>query len=195
MARSLSKYDFRGAITAERNRRRIARAGEVCGRKLWTKDEDQVWRSLYPDYKAGLRKLRRRTYYALRNRARTLGIVKERHTWTGIEVNWLRRYYAKTTTSERTRAFPTVSKSALARAAYRFGATQRRPLKSTGHPILDNVRKRCRELNLTMGDLDRMAGTKGYFRNAAWLCRGTINVSKIARAVVALGGNLHADWR
>jgi hypothetical protein len=76
------------------------------GHWLWTAREDALVRALYPDYVALRKALRRRTYSALRHRARTLGIAKKRHTWTTTEVSRLRKLYPKASCRDLLAAFP-----------------------------------------------------------------------------------------
>jgi len=135
------------------------------GHWLWTKNEDALVRELYPDYDALQKALRRRTYNALRARARTLDVVKRRHTWLGAEISRLRRMYPKAARQELMVFFPDVSWEAIKAMAHRVGVRrERRKLVSTGHPLIDRIRDRAFDLNISMVDLDAMAGTKKYFR-------------------------------
>jgi hypothetical protein len=61
--------------------------------KRWSEREDRIILTLYPDYAGMQRRLRLRSYYAIRNRARTLGVVTRRHVWTNSEVTKLRALY------------------------------------------------------------------------------------------------------
>lgn len=51
------------------------------------------------------------------------------------------------------------------------------------------------ELGYSMGDLDELAKTKGYFRQAGWTVRGKPNYRAIGRVVEALDGELSICWR
>jgi hypothetical protein len=87
-------YAARGAASAYRAREQMARTGRTPkGHWLWTKKEDDIVRALYPDYKALRRKLRRRTYYALKARTRRLGVAKRNHVWLSTEASLVRRMY------------------------------------------------------------------------------------------------------
>ena len=65
----------------------------------------------------------------------------------------------------------------------------------TGDGFLDVVRTRCRQLKVTMADLDRWARTGTYFYKARWLQHGTVSRPKLCRAIQALGGTLSISWR
>jgi hypothetical protein len=87
----------------------MARMGRTPrGHWLWTKKEDKLVRELYPDYDALQKALRRRTYFALRARARALNVVNRRHTRLGAEISLLRRMYPKAARHELMLAFPDV---------------------------------------------------------------------------------------
>ncbi|MGD9668835.1 MAG: hypothetical protein AB7U75_07210 [Hyphomicrobiaceae bacterium] len=189
-------YAARGAASAYRARERMARTGRTPkGHWLWTKREDDIVRALYPDYRALRRKLRRRTYYSLRARARTLDIVKRRHVWLGTEVTRLRRLYPKAERHQLQAAFPDVTWSQIKAKAQHVGIHRaRKKLVTTGYPIIDLIRDRAFELNLSMVDVDAMAGTKRYFQKACWV-NGNINRKAMMRAVEALGGEVSVSWQ
>lgn len=188
-------YAARGAASAYRARERMARTGRTPkGHWLWTKKEDDVVRALYPDYKALQRRLRRRTYYALRARARTLDVVKRRRLWLASEVSRLRRMYPRATRDELLVAFPDMAWKQITYKARHAGIYRaRRKLETTGHPLIDTIRERAQNLNLSMVDLDAMAGTRRYFQKAAW-CNGNFNRKALLRAVEALGGAVSVQW-
>ena len=74
------------------SRERLKRAGVTpLGYKLWTASEDAVVHRLYPDYPAIISTLKTRTYYAVRVRARAIGIVKRRKPWTTREMGLLKK--------------------------------------------------------------------------------------------------------
>lgn len=188
-------YAARGAASACRARERMARTGRTPnGHWLWTKKEDDIVRGLYPDYKTLQRKLRRRTYHALRARARTLDVVTRRHKWLGSEISRLRRMYPRASRQELLDAFPEVTWSKIAAIANHHGIRRApRTLAASGHPVIDAIRARAQHLNLSMVDLDAMAGTKRYFQKAAW-CNGNFNRKAVLRAVEALGGEVSICW-
>lgn len=190
------EYAARGVASAYCARIRMARMGRTPrGHWLWTKNEDALVRERYPDYDALQKALRRRTYNALRARARTLDVVKRRHTWLGAEISRLRRMYPKAARHELMVFFPDVSWEAIKAMAHRVGVRrERRKLVSTGHPLIDRIRDRAFDLNLSMVDLDAMAGTKKYFQKAGWV-NGNINRKAMLRAIEALGGEVSVQWQ
>lgn len=159
----------------------------------WTEAEDNVVRFLFPDYKAMEQVLRHRTYHALKSRAAGLGIVPRKHVWTNAEVSRLRKVYPTASHGELREAFPGMALASI-KAKARHVGLHRKPLgfKRTGCLLLDQLRDRCFELNLSMIDLDGMAGTKTFFQKQQW--RTGINYARLAAGVHAIGGTLKADW-
>jgi len=190
------RYAAMGVARAQRARERIIRMGRTPnGHPLWTEREDDVVRALYPDYKALRRKLRRRTYYALRARARTLDVVTRRHVWLATEVSRLRRLYPRASREELLAAFPDITWRKIKAKARHAGIHRaRRKLATTGHPLIDLIRDRAFDLKLSMVDLDAMAGTRRYFQKAGWY-NGNFNRKALLRAVEALGGEVSVSWQ
>lgn len=189
-------YAARGAASAYRARERMARTGRTPkGHWLWTEQEDDIVRALYPDYKALRKALRRRSYYALRGRVRTLGIVNRRHIWLATEVSRLRRLYPKADRLDILAAFPGLRWGQIAaKAGHVRVHRHRKRLVRTGHPLIDHIRERAFELNMSMVDLDAMARTKKYFQKAGW-ANGNLNRKALVRAVEALGGEVLVRWQ
>lgn len=181
----------KGAASAHRARERMARTGRTPnGHWLWTKKEDDIARALYPDYKALQRKLKRRTYYALKARTRLLGIARKNHVWLAIEVSRLRRLYPRATCQELMAALPNLNIRQISAKANDIGVYRaRRKPSATGYPLLDAIRQRAFELNLTMVELDAMAHTQRYYQTSSW-CGGNFNRKALLRAVEALGGEV-----
>jgi hypothetical protein len=65
----------------------------MSGQKIWTLYEDDLMRSLFPDYAAIRRAIPHRTYFACRARARALGLVIKRPQFTARELSVIRRAY------------------------------------------------------------------------------------------------------
>jgi hypothetical protein len=70
----------------------------------------------------------------------------------------------------------------------------KRKLVATGHPVIDQIKERAQYLNLSMGDVDAMARTKRYFHSAGWNNSSRPNVTAVGKAVLALDGELIANW-
>jgi hypothetical protein len=165
------------------------------GHKLWTSDEDEVVRSLFPDYRAMHEALPHRSYSGFRYKAKLLKLVKPRPQFTAKELSIVRRVYPNGTQKELLallpgRAWPAIRKFAAHNGIYR----ERVPFRPTGVAVLDQIRSRCRELNYTMPDLDKLVKSKKYFSDAKWLS-GHIHLRAIGRAVRVLFGDLKADWK
>lgn len=160
----------------------------------WTEAEDNVVRLLFPDYKALEQVLRHRTYDAIKCRAAGLGIVPRKHVWTNLEVSRLRKLYSTASNAELLEAFPGVSIERIKGKAGHIGL-RRKPkgFKPTGHPLLDQLRSRCFELNLSMIDLDAMAGTNKFFQKQLWHS-GALSYARVAAGVHAIGGTLKVEW-
>jgi hypothetical protein len=186
----------RNAKSAERTRRRIKREGlTMKGDKVWTAEEDEVVRTTFPDYQAIRRVLPHRTYFACRTRARTLELVTKRPPYTARELSVVRRLYP---TAEREVLMPLMpgrTWDQIANLAKRHGIHRApKPFYPTGVTVLDQIRTRCRELNYTMPDLDKLIRSRGYFAKANWY-NGHIHHRDIGRAINALFGDLKADWK
>lgn len=189
-------YAARGAASAYRARERMARTGRTPkGHWLWTRKEDDIVRAFYPDYKALRRKLRRRSYSSIRYRASVLDVIKRRHVWLGSEVQRLRRLYPKANRNTILEAFPGLRWTQIqGKAGHIRVFRHRERLCRTGHPIIDLIRDRAFDLNISMVDLDSIARSKTYFQKAGWKTSG-LNRKAILRAVEALGGEVSVQWQ
>jgi hypothetical protein len=189
-------YHSRNAATANRLRERVKREGRTFnGLKVWSEEEDNKLRAHYPDYSAIASALPHRTYDACRARAREIGIVIRRPPFTARELSVIRRLYPSEERSEVLAALPGRDWVSVAKLASRHGIHRKpKPFKPTGVLVLDQIKERCRELNYSMSELDKMVRGKGYFRKASW-CWGYLNDRDIGRAVRALFGDIKADWK
>lgn len=189
-------YHGRAAAKAIRSRERMQREGVTPGgHKLWTPAEDQIVRSLFPNYGALLKALPHRTYAGIRYRTMRLKLVKLRPGFTGKELSIIRRRFLQAGKDEIIALLPGHSWAAIIQFAARHGLRRPpKPLKLTGIKVIDQIKQRCRELNYSMSDLDKMARTKRYFQKACWL-NGHIHHRAIGKAVKILFGDLKADWK
>jgi hypothetical protein len=163
---------------------------------IWTKEEDAEIRRLYPDYPALKKSLPRRTHLAIKGRAHRLGIVKRNHSWTDAEVSRLRKLYPTNTIRQLRIAFPHLQGRQIKDKAERIGLRKKRcPYPATGFPIIDQIRARAFELNLSMLDLDELANTKNYFKDRGWRRCRSANGWAVCLAVDALAGDVRAIWR
>lgn len=186
----------KGAQALRRYRERTGTVGR--GHKIWTAQEDETLRRLYPNYRAMVKALPNRTMVAVRFRVRAIGAAQPYvcHRWTAAEISRMRRLAASgATRREIIAAFAPLTKNQVVNAlAYHRVVRKKSPLRPSGHPALDAVRARCRELRLSMSDLDAMARTRTYFRQAQWAKGRGVNLERIAKAIQALGGTFTVAW-
>ena len=191
----IAAHVVRGADLTARVRQFIATTGRTpAGHKAWTAAEDEEVRRLAPDYKGLTKILPHRTFYAIESRAKALGIRKKNHVWTNHEVARLRKLWGRASRADILAAFPGMKFITIQRvAAYRGIRAPRRPLKPTGHPLLDAIRQRCFELNLSLSDLDEMARTGQFFRQRKG-GHTTSFYAHLYKAVAVLDGTLTVTW-
>ena len=80
-------YHSRHAASAERLRKRNKREGYTMdGKKIWTREEDDIVRFLFPDYQAMAKALPQRSYSGFRYRAKVMGLVQTRPQFTAREL-------------------------------------------------------------------------------------------------------------
>lgn len=165
------RWAARGARAAAMARERIAKTGMAPGgRPVWTDRETALLAVIFPDYERAVAVLGRRTYAAVKQRARSMGLTKRHHIWTGAAVARLRRLYPSADHATLATSFPGVPIEKIRSKAQEIGVYRnRRQLIKTGIPEIDQIRGRAFELNISMVDLDAMAKTKKYFQKAGWL--------------------------
>ena len=182
----------RFAAQGQRVRAAIARRGMVGnGLKLWCPDEDRLMREQFPNYPALMAALPGRTYYAIRARARTLGLVQCRPPWTSADISRLRRLYPTASREELLAAFPGREFESIKGKAHQYKLYRRkRSYVSTGVPLIDQIHDRAFRLHIYMPELDKMAGTRRFFQSG----QRRLDYRCIGRAVRALGGELTIKW-
>ena len=187
----------RGLAGADALRRYRERTGTVGRDKVWSDEETETLRRLYPDYKAAMKALPGRTYGAIKFHAMKHGIARRRHVWTNIEVARLRKLAAAGASNKQLFAgFPEFREQQILGKLYHCRMKRpRRQFRSTGHPLLDALRSRCHALGLSMVDVDDIARTRRYFTGQTWLKRQAVDVAKVAKAIDALGGTLSVSWQ
>lgn len=160
--------------------------------KRWLSREDQIIRNLYPNYAEMQRRLRSRSYYAIRNRARALDVVTRRHVWTNSEVTKLRALYLRgATRAEVSATFPRFESHQITSKArhIRLVRGQRKPYALGVAPI-DTVREEAAIQGLTFRKLDKLAKTGRYFQQTT----RRIDWGHLAKAIKVLGGAIEIDW-
>ena len=179
----------RGAAISQANRER---ASIHTGGTRWLAVEMKTILDLYPDYAAIQKKLPERTYSQIKNFIKTYELGSKRHVWTTAEISRLRKTCRGSVSSDAIyAAFPEFGKGQLRNAAKRYGIPwpERRP-KPLGVPVLDDVRQRAFDMNLSLGDLDGIVGGGHYFRHSGKY----IDNKKLIRVVEFMGGRLTVDW-
>ncbi|WP_107675389.1 hypothetical protein [Agrobacterium sp. LAD9] len=174
---------------------RIRRTGYTpSGFKVWTAEEDEIVKSLYPLYAEMQLRFPERSLKALHGRCERLGIAKKLHWWTGAEISKLRRLYPTASRVKIREEFPSGTWRAIEAAAKRHGMRRaRRKYKRTGHHLIDAILARIEEIGWTLRDLDEESKTGRYFRNGCWR-RSKPNYGRLARAAKALDGRLVVEW-
>lgn len=190
------RWAARNARMAAMARERIAKTGMAPGgAPLWTDREMALLAVIFPDYKRAVAVLERRTYAAVKGRARSMGLTDCSHIWTSAAVARLRRLYPTADRATLAAAFPGVPFEKISYKARHIGLHRhRQPLKQTGVPSIDQIRDRAFKLNMSMVDLDAIAKTKKYFQKGGWHS-GHINHRAIARAAYALDGLIAVRWK
>jgi hypothetical protein len=158
----------------------------------WSTGNDRIIQTLYPDYPEMRRRLRNRSYYAIRNRARYLGVAVSRYIWTNHDKDKLRKLYlCGATRAEVAAAFPYLTQSQICSKAGHIGLLRaRRPPHVLGIPPLDDVRRRAAVRGWTLRRLDKAAKTGRYFQQTT----RRIDWNHIARAVGVLEGAIDISW-
>lgn len=188
------RYLYAGIASAERARNGIRRSGIVCGHRVWLEEEVALLSRHHPDMRVLISALHPRTYKSIKQKAVKVGIARKYHCWTSAERLLLRKLYARAPREEILAHFPGIRWRSISDRAQTWGF-KRLPneYKSTGFPLLDLVRQRCRDLGYSMGDLDEMAHTGFYFRKSHWRSQKSPEI-QIAKAVACLGGKLQIHW-
>lgn len=165
-----------------------------AGQRLWSKAEDRIVIACYPDHRKAVRQLTgARSYWGVRHRAERLGIQIKRHIWTNRDIANLRALWrAGASDRELTAAFPGLTRHAICGKARHkgFGPRPRKPPKVLGIPILDAVRKRTHDLDMSLRDLDRETRARCYWGHNSH----RVVPRHVFRAVKALGGRIRIEW-
>lgn len=180
----------RGAASAERMRRQLARNGFTPnGHPLWDRPETASLVDGHPDYSTIMPLILRRTRPAAYAKAGRLKITRPRSPrWSDNEIMRLRKVYPRGTRGEILLAFPQRSYAAIAKAANARGIYRApKPVRPTGNTVLDQILRRCREQNVALDDLDRWTRSKGYFHKRRWQA-GRYNFTAHRAAAILLGG-------
>lgn len=162
----------------------------------WTRDEDDLVRRFYPNFARLLLQLPRRSEASCRRRAKQLGIRVPCPLWTVNENAWMRKNYSTALWSEIEEHLPRRTKSAvICRAGKLRLRREPKELPLIGVYLIDEVRLRAKQLNLTLRDLDEIAGLKTYFQTMrAKTPPRRIRLTTMEAVLEALGGRLVVEW-
>lgn len=168
------------------------------GRKktAWPLAEDETIKELYPNTRRILRKLPHRTRSQIKYRARCLGVLKQNRSWLASEVARLRRLYPTRTKAEVLAAFPGWKWERIKTKVItlRLRKTRRR-LKAANMPLLDEIRECAFLRNLSMVDVDALAGTRRYFQNKDYNGILKPNLERLLLAIAALDGEISVRFQ
>jgi hypothetical protein len=183
----------RGAINAAAvNRAYMRRTGlTYAGQKLWTEAETRLVLRHHPDYDTLFRLLPGRTRPAIQHKARRLGVAKDRRVWSEWEEKVMRPAYVRGDPIDDIVASleGKTKRQVWAKASrWKIRRPRRRP-KLLDLPVIDDVRQRAFDLQLTMRDLDEIAGSRRYFRKPNYY-----NWKALGAAVRWLGGTAQVAW-
>lgn len=183
----------RGAINAAAvNRTYMRRTGlTYAGQKLWTEAEEGLVRQHHPDYATLVRLLPGRTRRAIENKAQRLGVARDHRIWSDLDERVMRPAYVRGDPINDIVALldGKTKKQVWAKAAKRKIRRPRRRPKLLNLPVVDDVRQRAFDLQLTMRDLDEIAGSRRYFRKPNYY-----NWKALDAAVRWLGGTAQVAW-
>lgn len=161
----------------------------------WLAKQDNQLRKHYPDLKYLLACLPTRSRSAIITRARDLGLQKPKKQWTAAEIQRLRRLATTMTRQEIISAHPLRKPGDINTALWAHGIVPAKPRQvASGLPLLDDVRGRCRELDLTLKQVGEAVGSSWVLRIGSYKNSSAIRSEKFAEAVSYLGGELYAVW-
>lgn len=173
-------------------RRHIERTGEtIAGTPVWTRSEIAALRAAFPDREGTCSVLPRRTWAAIRQKARHLGLSRRQRIWTNDDARLLRTLYtAGLPIDELICRFAGKTKRQVwHKAAHLRVRRPRKPPRLTGHPLMDSVRQRAFTLGYSMADLDAWTGAKHYFGDARY-----VDWHSLQKAIDLMGGKIVVRW-
>ncbi|MEW9838716.1 hypothetical protein [Mesorhizobium marinum] len=153
----------------------------------WTLKEHEVVMSHWPEVDAIKQRLPHRTVGAIWAFAAKCNLKTSRHVWTAPADAKMRKLAADGCSRvEIAKALGLTAKQVGRRAEYTRTAIRRRPPAPSRNPLVDAVRQRAFDLNMSLIDLDRSLGDRKIFQHAA----GNQNVKHVhirAGLLVSLG--------
>ncbi len=170
------------------------RGETMAGDKLWSDEEIQIIRSLYPDYVKIESALKTRTLVAIKHKCRAIGLGRRIHLWSAGEIAKLRRLFPSASKEKLMAEFSFTTWQNIRSTAYRYGFRQkRRPYPKAANPLMNAVLERCMAIGWSMADLDAACGFEKYFNRRNWTHR-TSNSKAVFKAIEVLGGKVSVVW-
>lgn len=175
----------------------VCRQGRAHNGGAWTPSEIEQVRRHFPDTKKLAKILPHRTLCAVRSRAGQLGLRKKQHRWLACDLTLLRKMWTGGASKAQIEAaLPAYSWDQIrSQVQDRRFRRPRKSLTASGHVIIDQIKDRAKELNLSMRDVDAMAHSGNYFYAAGWIKKSHPHSRHVAKAVAALDGDLAVIWR
>lgn len=188
----LSRQQRAALNAAALNRTYMARTGlTYSGQRLWTAEEIGKLRCLYPDYAALVAALPSRTRAAIASKVRSMGLARPLRVWSEAEFRMMKPLYLRgVPVSEMLERLPgKTARQVWSKASHHEIRRPRLPPCLTGSKLVDAVRRRAFDLNMSMADLDAMAGKRFRARSSERTDWGAVQ-----RVLPHLGGRAVVRW-
>lgn len=161
------------------------------GQRLWTVDEIDTLKRLYPDYEALTLALPERTRKAIGTKLQRCNLAMPRRVWSEAEFAIMKPLYVRgapmSTILDRLPG--KTARQVWAKASHRKVRRPRRPPGKTGLALVDEVRRRAFDLNFSMAELDASVARRNYFR-----CPRRLDWTALQRALACLDGRVMVVW-
>ena len=178
----------RGAAIAQCNRERAERSRRGV---RWSASEMKIVIDTYPDYRLMQERLPHRSLVQLKRFAYGYGIAKKRHVWTSPEIATLKRASHERWSKKRLcEALPHLTPDQIQAQFTHHGFRFRHGPKTLGIPILDEIRIRAFQMNLSLVDLDGICGRGKYWQR----CERKPDWRRIEKVLEYVGGHLRVEF-
>ncbi|MBX9465586.1 MAG: hypothetical protein KL840_21895 [Aquamicrobium sp.] len=159
----------------------------------WTLKEHEVVVSFWPDIEEIEKRLPHRTKAAIRGFAGKCNLRKQIHSWTDEQHSILRqRVRHGVPTAEIAKELGLTRLQVVNRMQYSRLTYPRRPPNPTGNELIDSIRKRAFECNVSMKELDEACKSGAQFRRYSASRR--IHIKHVVQATKVLDGDLVIRW-
>lgn len=159
----------------------------------WTLKEHAVLMDHWPDVDKLVKLLPHRSRKAIENFAGKCNLRRKIHFWTAREDRLLRQRVREGVPRKQTASELGLKVDQVAnRLQYTGLRYARRPPKRAGHRLIDTIRARAYEMNMTTSELDEACKSGSVFRK--WSPARKIHHKHIQRAVQILGGQFDIVW-